>query len=858
MDRRVGAATYFVAFPLVYALSVVAGRATRLAGGEVSLVWPAAAVGVIWLLATSTRGTRERAAHVILLGLVAYATNIATGAAHALSAWFALVNVVLSLVTVAVLAYRRHEVVLRDPADLARLIAAVAAGTCSAATLATAYFVVVMGADIGATFALFAVRNGVTALLGVSIWLRFRDVTWKLPRISVRAVLEALLVTLGVGFVFVWTFWLSHGIPMAFVALVPAIWLTLRYSTTASTVFLAVAGAWIIYATLGDRGPLIVPDMQIRALLAQSMVGSLTLIVLTLSLYRDSRARLIGQLEQARDRADRDSELLGAVLDSIHDSVVVIDSTGAVILQNARSAGSGLVDDVVAAAMNRTPNGPDGGQTGHEPRDIVVEAVDHRVIELATAPLAHQGSLDVLAFRDVTEQRQNARALREARDLFAGVLQAASEQAIIGTDPDGRITVFNHGAERLLGWSQDEMLGRTPMMFHYGPEVSARAAELGLPEGLEVFVHNVTPDNAEVREWTYVRRDGSHAAVSLAVSQMTDEYGNCAGYIGVASDITERKAAEQALAESEERFRLAFDTAPMGMFMFGLGPPRRGRITRCNRAMAELLGRSTTELLGMNVAELGTPQGRTDTGGLGHLVDLQEGRSYETETAFTRADGAVVWGAVSASIVAPPGSDPYGICLVEDVTARKRVEAELQHLASHDPLTGLANRALFTERVEQAVTAAEGADDDAVVGLILLDLDGFKVVNDTWGHAEGDLVLAGVAQRIQAAVRSTDTAARLGGDEFAVLCPQITDIAQLRALAERLRVELRGPVVLSNGETYDQLSVSVGVVTWQPGATAPAFLHHADRTMYHAKRLGKNRVSVGNVTAQPMKPSVQQ
>lgn len=857
MARIVGAATYFVAFPLLYALSVVAGRATRLAGSEVSLVWPAAAVGVIWMLAASTRGPRERITHVILLGLVAYTTNVATGATSALSAWFVLVNVVLSLVTVGVLGYRRHEVVLRDPADLARLIGAVAAGTCSAAVLATAYFVVVMDANIGETFALFAVRNGVTALLGVAIWLCFRDVTWKRPNIALRDVLEALMVTVGVGFVFVWTFWLGHGIPMAFIALVPAIWLTLRYSTTVNTVFLTVAGIWIIYATLVDRGPLIVPDMQVRALLAQAMVGSLTLVVLTLSLYRDSRTRLIRQLKQARDRADRDSELLGAVLDSIHDSVVVIDADGAVILQNSRSAGSGLVDDVVAASMTGTPASSDGDKDGHQPSDIVIEAHDHRIIELATAPLARQDALDVLAFRDVTEQRQNARALREARDLFAGVLQAASEQAIIGTDAVGRITVFNRGAERLLGWSQGEMLGRTPMVLHHGPEVAARAVELGIPEGLAVFVHNVTPGNAEVREWTYVRRDGSHVSVSLAVSQMTDENGNCAGYIGVASDITERKAAEQALAESEERFRLAFDTAPMGMFMFGLEPPRRGRITRCNRAMAELLGRPAADLLGMNVTDLGAPQGCTDPRGLGHLVDLQHGRSSVTETSFTRADGAVVWGAVSASIVAPPGSDQYGICLVEDVTARKRVEAELQHLASHDPLTGLANRALFTERVEQAIAGAAGGDS-ALVGLIFLDLDGFKTVNDTWGHAEGDLLLAGVAERIQAAVRSTDTAARLGGDEFAVLCPQIGSIAQLQTLAERLRVQLQGPVVLSDGEIYQHLSVSAGVVAWRPGVTAAALLRHADRAMYHAKGLGKNRISVRDVMAEKMKPSAHQ
>ncbi|PRC49895.1 sensor domain-containing diguanylate cyclase, partial [Mycobacterium sp. ITM-2017-0098] len=109
-------------------------------------------------------------------------------------------------------------------------------------------------------------------------------------------------------------------------------------------------------------------------------------------------------------------------------------------------------------------------------------------------------------------ERENARALREARDLFAGVLDAASEQAIIGTDPSGHITVFNNGAERLLGWTEEEMLGRTPMDFHYYPEVCARAEAMGIPPGFDVFVRDVSPERADIREWTYVRRDGTHAA----------------------------------------------------------------------------------------------------------------------------------------------------------------------------------------------------------------------------------------------------------------------------------------------------------------------------------------------------------
>lgn len=835
MNRRLRSPAVLLAFPLIYAVAVVAGRATRLGGGEVALVWPAAPVAVIWLLAAQLSGRRQVAVQLSILGALTFAMNIATGASPLLSTWFVLVNVVLSVVTVGILTHRREQVVLRDPADLARLVAAVAAGSCCAAALATAFMVVVIGGQVWETFALFAVRNGSSALVGVAVWLRLQDVHWQRPRVSAAGLGEALLVGTSVVLVFMWTFWLNIGVPMAFLTLVPAMWLALRYSTTVSTIFLTAAGIWIVFATLLDRGSFVVPDLQARALLAQAMVFSLTIIVLTLALFRDSRARLILQLETARDQADQDSELLGAVLDSIHDSVVLVDSGDEVVLTNVRAAESGVVDHVISASRANSGTGP---------RDVDLSTDESRIVELTSTPLHRQPSLSVMAFRDVTAERRHARALREARDLFAGVLQAASEQAIIGTDPSGRITVFNNGAERLLGWAQQEMLGRTPMDFHHHPEVCARAEELGVPAGIEVLVHNVTPETAEVREWTFVRRDGTHAAVSLAVSQMSDADGSCVGYIGVATDITERKAAQQALAESEERFRLAFDTAPMGMIMFEVTPKRAGRITRCNQAMADILGRSTAQVLDMTLSDLGEDDGLGNTPGLARLVALRIGEPFEAEVAFRRVDHTTVWAAVSASVVAPRGSSPYGICLVEDITSRKRAEAELQHLASHDPLTGLANRNLLLTRIEHALAVAE-PEDSHRVGLIFLDLDGFKAVNDTWGHTQGDDVLQTVAQRIQAAIRLGDTVSRLGGDEFAVLCPEVSDVAELHRVAERIRAVVRQPVRLADGGTYDQLCASAGVVTSHSGCTAEGLLQRADKLMYHAKRNNKDGAVIG-------------
>ena len=227
---------------------------------------------------------------------------------------------------------------------------------------------------------------------------------------------------------------------------------------------------------------------------------------------------------------------------------------------------------------------------------------------------------------------------------------------------------------------------------------------------------------------------------------------------------------------------------------------------------------------------------------MSEIANLGVGDAFDDETAFRRADGSLLWGAVSASVVAPQGSQPYGICLVEDITIRKSAEAELQRLALHDGLTGLANRLLFMDRIERAMVGA-GRDDTRRVGLIFLDLDGFKTVNDTWGHAQGDEVLKKVAKRIEASIRAADTAARLGGDEFAVLCPDVASLGQLQRVAERIREAIGRPVELADGVSYNQLSASAGVVMSERENTAEELIQRADRLMYHSKQRGKDRVS---------------
>jgi len=222
---------------------------------------------------------------------------------------------------------------------------------------------------------------------------------------------------------------------------------------------------------------------------------------------------------------------------------------------------------------------------------------------------------------------------------------------------------------------------------------------------------------------------------------------------------------------------------------------------------------------------------------------LASGEPFNSEIRLQCADGGIVWVASSASPVFDPDSGmaiEYRVS-VRDITERKRLEAELERLALHDSLTGLANRVLLRSHLEVATSKRNQPNHVAV---LLLDLDGFKEVNDTHGHAVGDEVLRLVAERLQALTRPSDTLARTGGDEFVLLCPD-TDLAGAVAIAERIVDRLGRPFAV--GDVRVTVGASVGVAHHEGQVDDPDWLMiEADHAMYTAKRAGRSRVRVAS------------
>ncbi|WP_220794512.1 diguanylate cyclase domain-containing protein [Nocardioides pelophilus] len=306
IQRVLREATPPIAFAFAFAASIMLGRATRVAGSEISLVWPAAAVAVLWLLFMAEKSRVDLIANGVLLAGLTFGINLVTGAAVDLSAWFLMVNMTLVAVTLGVLRTSGRRVVLRDPADLGRLIVAVSAGSLSAAALAMGWFWLNGTGHLLSTFGLFAVRNGVTAFVGVAVALILREATWTAPRFTPARTTELVTTSIAVVLIFGAVFWINQGTPLAFLALVPAVWISLRYSTTTATIFVITAGVAIVWATLQERGVFYDEAPHIRALLAQAMVGSLTLVVLALALFRDSRNQLIAELEDVHEQLRED------------------------------------------------------------------------------------------------------------------------------------------------------------------------------------------------------------------------------------------------------------------------------------------------------------------------------------------------------------------------------------------------------------------------------------------------------------------------------------------------------------------------------------------------------------------------
>jgi len=406
--------------------------------------------------------------------------------------------------------------------------------------------------------------------------------------------------------------------------------------------------------------------------------------------------------------------------------------------------------------------------------------------------------------------------------MFRRLLETQAE-AIVIVDGDGEIVIVNEQAERMFGYRREALLGQRVELL---VPARLRAGHVGKRDHYSAHPHT-RPMGAGF-DVLAQRHDGSEFPAEVSLSTLETEDGILT--TSRICDITARKQAEAALQQAEERFRLAFDCAPIGMAMVALD----GVLTQVNQALCEIIGYAEGDLVGSYAGRFTHPNDADLDDG--PRRDLLAGaiRSYRVEKRYVNAAGEPIWTNVSVSLVRDAQGQPlHYIVQVEDITARKQMEERLRRLADFDSLTGVRNRRQFEHDLYLQVGNCQRYGEHAA--LLMIDLDDFKHVNDTYGHRVGDDLLRAVAGAIRKRLRSTDTVARLGGDEFAVLVPHASE-GKAQTVAEDLQRCIEAVTVPVPGATL-HASASIGVAYVDKHVTtAEAALACADDAMYVQKR----------------------
>ncbi|WP_208028231.1 PAS domain S-box protein [Rhabdothermincola sediminis] len=425
----------------------------------------------------------------------------------------------------------------------------------------------------------------------------------------------------------------------------------------------------------------------------------------------------------------------------------------------------------------------------------------------------------VANYRDVTDQRQAEQALRESERLFRS-LARSSPTGIFQQNALGECIYVNHRWQEITGFAIEHALGHGwRRIIHPDDRARLDAGQAGARRA------------AAKEEFRVVRPDGDIRWVAVQTAPLYDDDGTFAGTVGAIEDITERIAAQQDSQRLIDIFEATNDLVAMA--------DASGRLLYLNRASRQFFGLSEhAELEGFDVFEH-LPGELIERLALDAAPALDAHDVWSGEIPLVRHDGSEVPHLAQLLVHRDHrGRAEYYSAVLRDISELKAFEHRLAHQATHDPLTGLPNRTLLIDRLTMAL--ARSRRHQRPLAVLFLDLDHFKVVNDSLGHGLGDRLLVAISERLQAAVRPGDTIARFGGDEFVVLCEDLVDRKDAIAIAERLIAALDSPFPADENEVF--VGASIGLAFPEdPTAEPEALIRDADAAMYRAKERGRGR-----------------
>lgn len=464
------------------------------------------------------------------------------------------------------------------------------------------------------------------------------------------------------------------------------------------------------------------------------------------------------------------------------------------------------------------------GTIGEENAVALMKAGAHDYVvkdSLARLAPAVQRELDQAAIR--RERRLSEQALRASEEKYRMLVEQASD-AIFLLSPEGRFLDVNPAGCSLSGYTRSEIVG-----------VNIRDAMTNL-QGVPLHFEQLHEGRVLISEREIIRKDGSKVWIEVSATRLPD--GN---FQGIARDVTRRKQVEQKLRQLSS----AVEHGPTSIVI----ADEKGRIEYVNPKFTEVTGFMLEDVLGKTPAEAFGLDELSPEGQASHWQVILEGREWRGEMLSRRKNGETFCEAVSISpITDSNGTITHFVAVSEDITARKedeekirRLNAGLQQLAITDYLTSLHNRRYFMQRGAEEFKRA--LRSKRPLSLLMLDIDHFKNVNDTYGHESGDMALQQVAAILKSSLRETDILGRIGGEEFAILLPD-TYLADAFLLAERMcRIVESTPLEIPGQALAINVTASMGVADFSAGMSGiDDMLRHADVALYRAKRAGRNCV----------------
>jgi len=426
---------------------------------------------------------------------------------------------------------------------------------------------------------------------------------------------------------------------------------------------------------------------------------------------------------------------------------------------------------------------------------------------------------------DTNRRKQTEEAAYRSEERYRTILDEV-EDAYYEVDLAGNFTFINDAICRQLRYSKEELLGAN-FRGHIHPD--------DIPAVYDAFAEIYkTGKRQKVISYKVIRKDGTTGFAENIGFPLQNQQGEIIGFRGIGRDITERVRLEEALRQSEERYRTVMEEMEEWYFETDIS----GNILFFNDAVARVLGNLKNDLTGLNIQDFFLKKEADTISRLFHQVNETGEAVKNSPHEVFRTDGSIIFAEISILPKRDKDGRIFGFRLVgHDITERKRAEKQIHYLASHDALTGLPNRMMFSQLLNHAIASARRYKRQ--VAVFFIDLDRFKIINDTLGHAAGDQLLQEIATRFRESLRAADVVARLGGDEFVILIEEVTNLSGVITVAQKILSCAIKPMFLMGEEC--RVTASVGISIYPADAAdEQTLMKAADIAMYFAKEEGKN------------------